>query len=144
VRPFDEILAAAVSQPRFQMILVALFGGLALTLAVIGIYGVMSYAVEQRTNEIGIRMALGAQPRHVLAQILWQGARLGGLGAVGGLAASVVVTSFMKSMLFAVSPVDLGTYVVVTALLMAVTLLACYVPARRAMRVDPMIALRYE
>ena len=144
LRRFDEILAASVSQPRFQMILLALFGGLALTLAVIGIYGVMSYTVAQRTNEIGIRMALGAQPRHVLAQILWQGVRLAGYGALVGLVASYFVTRFMKSMLFAVSPLDLGTYAAVTALLMAVTLLACYVPARRAMRVDPMVALRYE
>ena len=144
VRRFDEILAASVSQPRFQMILLALFGGLALTLAVIGIYGVMSYTVAQRTNEIGIRMALGAQPRHVLAQILWQGARLVGWGALTGLAASYFVTRFMKSMLFAVSPLDLGTYAAVTGLLMVVTLMACYIPARRAMRVDPMIALRYE
>jgi putative ABC transport system permease protein len=144
VRRFDEILAASVSRPRFQMILLALFGGLALTLAVIGIYGVMSYTVAQRTNEIGIRMALGAQPRRVLAQILWQGARLAGCGATAGLVASYFFTRFMKSMLFAVSPLDLGTYAAVTALLMAVTLLACYIPARRAMRVDPMIALRYE
>ena len=144
LRRFDEILAASVSQPRFQMILLALFGGLALTLAVIGIYGVMSYTVAQRTNEIGIRMALGARPRHVLAQILWQGVRLAGYGALVGLVASYFVTRFMKSMLFAVSPLDLGTYAAVTALLMAVTLLACYVPARRAMRVDPMVALRYE
>jgi putative ABC transport system permease protein len=144
LRRFDEILAASVSQPRFQMILLALFGGLALTLAIIGIYGVMSYTVAQRTNEIGIRMALGAQPRHVLAQILWQGARLAGWGALTGLAASYFVTRFMKSMLFAVSPLDLATYAAVTALLMVVTLVACYVPARRAMRVDPMVALRYE
>ncbi|MGC1999427.1 MAG: ABC transporter permease [Candidatus Acidiferrales bacterium] len=144
LRRFDEILAASVSQPRFQMILLSLFGGLALTLAVIGIYGVMSYTVAQRTNEIGIRMALGAEPRHVLAQILSQGARLAGCGTIAGLVASYFVTRFMKSMLFAVSPLDPGTYAAVTALLMAVTLLACYVPARRAMRVDPMIALRYE
>ncbi len=144
VQRFDEILAASVSRPRFQMILLVLFGGLALTLAVIGIYGVMSYTVAQRTNEIGIRMALGAQPRHVLAQILWQGGRLAALGAMAGLAASFFVTRFMKSVLFAVSPLDLGTYAAVTALLMAVTLVACCVPALRAMRVDPMAALRYE
>ncbi|MGA7854097.1 MAG: ABC transporter permease [Candidatus Acidiferrales bacterium] len=144
VRRFDEILAASVSQPRFQMILLVLFGGLALTLAVIGIYGVISYTVAQRTNEIGIRMALGAQPRHVLAQILWQGTRLAGCGALVGLVASYFVTRSMKSMLFAVSALDFGTYAAVTALLMVVTLVACYVPARRAMRVDPMVALRYE
>jgi putative ABC transport system permease protein len=144
LRRFDEILAASVSQPRFQMILLTFFSGLALTLAVIGIYGVMSYTVAQRTNEIGIRMALGAEPRHVLAQILWQGARLAGCGALAGLVASYFVARFMKSMLFAVSPLDLGTYAAVTALLTVVTLVACYVPARRAMRVDPMIALRYE
>jgi putative ABC transport system permease protein len=144
VQRFDEILAASVSQPRLQMILLALFGGLALSLAVIGIYGVMSYTVAQRTNEMGIRMALGAEPRHVLAQILWQGARLAGSGALVGLVATYFVTRFMKSMLFAVSPLDLGTYAAVTALLMVVTLAACYVPARRAMRADPMVALRYE
>jgi putative ABC transport system permease protein len=144
VRRFDEVLAASVSRPRFQMILLALFGTLALTLAVIGIYGVMSYTVAQRTNEIGIRMALGATPRHVLAQILWQGARLAGVGALAGLLASFLVTRFIKSMLFAVSPLDLGTYAAVTALLMLVTLVACCVPACRAMRVDPMVALRYE
>jgi putative ABC transport system permease protein len=144
VQRFDEILAASVSRPRFQAILLALFGALALALAVIGIYGVMSYTVAQRTNEIGIRMALGAQPQHVLTQILWQGASLAGLGAVVGLVASVVLATLMKSMLFAVSPLDLGTYAAVSALLMVVTLVACYVPARRAMRVDPMVALRYE
>ena len=144
VRRFEEILAASVSQPRFQVILLALFGALALALAVIGIYGVMSYTVAQRTNEIGIRMALGAQPRHVLAEILWLGARLAGWGALTGLAASYFVTRLMKSMLFAVSPLDLGTYAAVTGLLMVVTLMACYIPARRAMRVDPMVALRYE
>jgi ABC-type antimicrobial peptide transport system permease subunit len=115
-----------------------------LLLAAIGIYSVLSYNAKRRVREIGIRMALGAQPQHVLTQILWQGASLAGLGAVVGLVASVVLATLMKSMLFAVSPLDLGTYAAVSALLMVVTLVACYVPARRAMRVDPMVALRYE
>lgn len=116
VQRLDEILAASVSRPRFQTIVLALFGAL----------------------------ALGAQPHHVLTQILWQGASLAGLGAVLGLVASVAVATLMKSMLFAVGPLDLRAYAAVTALLMVVTLLACYVPARRAMRVDPMVALRHE
>jgi putative ABC transport system permease protein len=144
VQRFDDVLAASISRPRFQLTLLALFGSLALALAAIGLYGVMSYTVAQRTNEIGIRMALGAQPRHLLSQILWQGTQIAGLGAAAGLVASFVVTQFMKSMLFAVSPLDLATYAGVTTLLVATTLAACYIPARRAMRVDPMVALRYE
>jgi putative ABC transport system permease protein len=144
LRRFDEVLAASVSRPRFQLTLLGLFGSLALSLAAIGLYGVMSYAVAQRTNEIGIRMALGAQPRHILSQILWQGAKVAIFGAPAGLVASFAVTRFMKFMLFAVNPLDLGTYAAVTALLVAVTVVACYIPARRAMRVDPMVALRYE
>ncbi len=144
VRRFDDILAESISRPRFQLALLALFGSLALALAAIGLYGVMSYTVAQRTKEIGIRMALGAQRRHVLSQILWQGTQIAGLGAAVGLVASLVVTRFMKSMLFAVSPLDIATYAGVTAVLVVVTLAACYVPARRATRVDPMVALRYE
>lgn len=144
VRKLEEIASRSVSDRRLQMILLGIFALLAVLLAVIGIYGVMSFTVGQRTNEIGIRMALGAQPRDVLKQVLWDGARLAGIGSAVGLAAAFALTRLMKSLLFEVSAVDPAIYLGVTALLIAVALAACYVPARRAMLVDPMIALRYE
>jgi predicted permease len=134
----------SMTQPRFSMLLLAAFAALALVLASIGIYGVISYAVAQRTQEFGIRLALGAQPRNVFSMVLGQGARLALLGIVLGFIAAFAATRLMASLLFGVQPTDPITFVAVPSLLMGVALLACYIPARRATRVDPLVALRYE
>jgi ABC-type antimicrobial peptide transport system permease subunit len=144
VTTLATLAADAVTQPRFSMLLLGTFAGLALVLASIGMYGVISYSVGQRTREIGIRMALGAERRNVFGMILGQGARLAGLGIAIGLITAVGVTHLMASFLFGVKPTDPLTFVGVSLLLLGVALLACYIPARRATRVDPMIALRYE
>jgi ABC-type antimicrobial peptide transport system permease subunit len=120
------------------------FGGLALTLACIGLYGLISYEVAQRTREIGIRSALGAARRDVLRLVLKQGMRLAVIGAVAGLALALVITRYAKEMLFEVKAADPLTFLWVLLLLFSVTLLACFVPARRATKVDPVVALRYE
>src|SRR5262249_24943957 len=140
----DEIISTTLARRRFSMILLTSFAALALILAGIGIYGVISYIVGQRTQEIGIRMALGARRIHVLRMVLGQGARLIVIGEATGLAAALALTQLMTSLIFNVSPADTLTFASVTALLTLVALLACAVPARRATRVDPMLALRYE
>ena len=134
----------SVVQPRFSMLLLAGFGAIALLLASIGMYGVISYSVAHRTREIGIRMALGAAPREVLRMVLGQGARLVSVGLVVGLIASFLVARLMTSFLYGVRATDPATYAAVSALLTFVVLLACYLPARRATRVDPTVALREE
>ena len=133
-----------VAAPRFRTLLLGIFAGLAVCLAMAGVYGVMSYVVGQRANEIGLRMALGANPRDVLRLVLRQAAILTGVGMVIGLAGAAAVTQLLTSMLFGVKASDPLTYVAVVALLGLVALVASYIPARRAMRVDPMVALRYE
>jgi putative ABC transport system permease protein len=144
VMTMDHLISGSVSPRRFSSVLVAIFAGLALLLAAIGIYGVMSYTVSQRTQEIGVRMALGAQLASVRGMILGQTLKLTLLGVGLGLAGAFVVTRFLTSMLFGVGVYDPVTFVGVAALLVAVALVASYVPARRAMRVDPIVALRYE
>jgi len=144
VRTMEEILGEEVSPRHLQMSLLAGFAALALLLASLGIYGVLSYVVTQRTPEIGLRMALGAQPRDVLRMVVGQGMLLAILGVVIGVAAAVALTRVMSSLLFGVSATDVSTFVSVSLVLMAVSLAASYLPARRAMKVDPMIALRYE
>jgi predicted permease len=139
-----DSIEASVAQPRFRTLLLGLFAAMALALAAIGIFGVISYSVSRRTNEIGIRVALGAQSADVLKQVLAEGARLAAVGLALGLAASIVVTRFLATLLFGVKPTDPLTFAVVAVLLAAVTLAACYLPARRATRVDPLVALRYE
>jgi putative ABC transport system permease protein len=144
VMTMDNLISGSVSPRRFSSVLVAIFAGLALLLAAIGIYGVMSYTVSQRTREIGVRMALGAQLASVRGMILGQTLKLTLLGVGLGLAGALVVTRFLASMLFGVGVYDPMTFLGVAALLVAVALVAAYIPARRAMRVDPIVALRYE
>jgi putative ABC transport system permease protein len=129
---------------RFNLILIAIFGIVALTLASVGLYSVMAYSVSQRSHELGIRIAVGASPCDILRLVLGQGIRLTLFGAAVGLLASLLVTRALASLLFGVSATDPVTFIAVPIVLALVAMLACYVPARRAMRVDPMIALRYE
>jgi putative ABC transport system permease protein len=140
----DQLLSNSVVQPRLNLTLLAAFATLALGLAAVGIYGVMAYTVTQRTHEIGIRMALGAQRQDVLRQVLTEGARLAALGLALGLAGSLAATRLIATMLFGVKPNDPLTFAAVAVILGSVTLAACYIPSRRATRVDPMVALRYE
>jgi putative ABC transport system permease protein len=144
VRSMDEIVSGIVSAPRLAFLLLGVFASLALALAAIGIYGVTSYLVSQQTHEIGVRMALGAQPRDISRMVLGHGARLAGIGIIGGTAAALALTRLLSSLLFGVSATDPLTFVGVAILLIMVALAACYVPARRAMHVDPVVALRYE
>jgi putative ABC transport system permease protein len=135
---------AALAAPRFRAILLAAFGVVALALSVIGIYGVISYSTAQRTREIGVRTALGAQPRDIVRMVLGEGLLLALIGIAIGVASALVLTRFLRSMLFEIKPTDPATFLGVAILLVIAALLACYIPARRAMRVDPIVALRYE
>jgi ABC-type antimicrobial peptide transport system permease subunit len=134
----------SVARPRFNMVLITAFGGLALVLAAVGLFGVISYAVAQRTHEIGIRRALGAADGRMVTMVLKQGMTLAVAGVVLGLAGAFALTRFLETLLFAITPTDAVTFASVAAVLLAVALVACYVPARRAARVDPMAALRCE
>jgi len=144
VETMDEVVSNSFSARRLSMILLSAFAALALALACVGIYGVISYLAGQRTHEIGIRMALGAQPRQVLRMILGQGLKLALLGVAIGIVAAFALTRLMASLLFGVSAYDPLTFAGVAILLLLVALAACYIPARRATRVDPMVALRHE
>lgn len=140
----NELVSKSVVQPRFLALLLATFSGIAMFLAAIGIYGVMAYSVAQRTQEIGVRMALGARPLHVLQLVLRQSLVMVLIGTVIGLAGAFALTRLMRTLLFEITATDPLTYVSVIGLLTVVALLACYIPARRAAKVDPLIALRYE
>jgi predicted permease len=140
----DRVLADSIAAKRFAMTLLAIFAGIAVLLAAIGIYGVLSYLVGQRTREIGVRMALGARPLDVLRMVLADGARMTMAGVVVGLLAAIGLTQLMSSMLFGVKPTDPLTFAAVAVLLGAIALLACLIPAQRATKVDPIVALRYE
>jgi putative ABC transport system permease protein len=139
-----EVVSESVAEQRFNMLLLSLFATIALTLAAVGIYGVMSFSVNQRTHEIGIRVALGAERGRVLRLVVGQGLALAVAGVAIGLAAAFALTRLMRSLLFEVSSTDALTFVAVPLLLIATAYLACYLPARRAARVDPMVAMRYE
>ncbi|HEV2405321.1 MAG TPA: FtsX-like permease family protein, partial [Ktedonobacterales bacterium] len=144
VETLDEVLSNSFAARRLSMILLGIFATLALVLSCVGIYGVISYVVGQRTHEIGVRVALGAQRNDVLRLILGQGVRLALMGVGIGLVAALALTRLMSRMLFGVSATDPLTFAGVAVLLCGVAVVACYIPARRAMRVDPMVALRYE
>ena len=140
----DQLLGNSLAQRRLTMVLLASFAALALLLAAVGVYGVVSCAVRQRTHELGIRMALGAQRRDVLTLILAQGLKLALLGVAFGLGGAFILTRWMESLLFGVRPTDPLTFGVIAAVLLSVALLACWIPARRATKVDPLAALRHE
>jgi putative ABC transport system permease protein len=140
----EQLLAKSLSRARFSMLLLSIFAGLALVLSAVGIYGVMAYSVVQRIREIGIRLALGAARKDVLAMILLSGGKLAALGMLIGLAGSLALTYWLRSQLYGVSSADPLTYIAVAFLLGLVALAASYVPARRATRVDPLVALHYE
>ena len=140
----DRVVSASTAQPRFYLFLLGTFAAVALILAAVGIYGVMSYSVSRRTHEIGIRMALGANEGVVLKLVTGQGMTLALVGAAAGLAGALLLSGSMSSLLYGIAPTDPLTLVAVSLLLVAVATLATYIPARRATRVDPIVALRYE
>ena len=144
VASMEQLVYKSVASPRFNAVLLACFAALALTLAVVGIYGVMSYSVAQRTHEISLRMALGARREDVLKLVVRQGLKLTLIGVVAGILGALGLTRFLSSLLYSVKPSDPLTFVVVSLGLVGVALLASYVPARRATKVDPIVALRYE
>jgi putative ABC transport system permease protein len=140
----DELAAAQLARPRFNAVLLNWLAGLAMLLAALGIFGVMAYAVAQRTNELGIRIALGAQPRNIMALVMKQGMKLAALGVLLGLIGAMSMTRWLVSLLYGVSATDPLTFALIALLPMIVAMLACWIPARRATKVDPIIALRYE
>jgi putative ABC transport system permease protein len=143
-RPVRDLLSQTLAQPRFNMALLGVFAGVAVILAAVGIYGVIAYSVSQRTKEIGIRMALGAQRSDMLHMILRQSLLMVIIGIAVGLAGALAATRLMSALLFGVGTSDVFTYSAVIALLGGAALLASFIPARRAMKIDPMVALRYE
>jgi putative ABC transport system permease protein len=144
VRTMEQVMSDWVGRSRFNTLLLGLFAALATLLSAVGIFGVMNYSVALRTRELGLRLAIGAQPRQVLLLVLRQGLWLTVLGVVVGLAAAFALTRLLSGLLFGVGAVDAGTFTTISVLLVIVSLLACYLPARRAMRIDPLQALRYE
>jgi len=144
IRSMDQVLTHSLALRSFMMFLLSLFGGLALLLAGVGIYGASAYAVSQRTREIGVRMAMGAEPRQVLTMVLWEGLKLVLTGLVFGVAAALMLTRLLAGLVYGVSMRDPAIFIIVNVVMLFVALLACYVPARRAASVDPLVSLRYE
>jgi putative ABC transport system permease protein len=144
VQSFDDLMALSLAQQRFNLMLLGTFAALALLLAVVGIYGMMSYRISQRTHEIGVYMALGAQHQHVLQLVIRDGAKLAAIGIAAGTVGALAATRVMTSLLFEVKPSDPMVFGAVALLLGGVALVACYIPARRALKVHPIVALRCE
>jgi ABC-type antimicrobial peptide transport system permease subunit len=144
IATMNQIISETISQRRFSLVLLSLFAMIALLLAAIGIHGVMTYWVTQRTREIGIRIALGAKPYDVVKMVIGQGMSLTLIGVAIGLAAALTLTRIMKSLLFSVSATDPATFALIALLLVGVALIASYLPARRATRVDPIAVLKSE
>jgi putative ABC transport system permease protein len=144
IRTMDELIDGTTGPRRFAMLLLAAFSILAAALAAIGLYGVMSYTVTQRSRELGVRLALGAGPGQVLSLVVREGVRLAAVGLGIGFVAALAISRILRSMLYGVSTTDPLTFIVIPILLLAVTVLACWVPARRAARLDPILALRTE
>ena len=144
IRTMDENISTSVSEPRFRTLLLGIFAASALLLSMVGLYGLMAYSVSQRVHEIGIRMALGAQQEDVLRMIIGQGLKLVLIGVVVGLFGALALSRILARFLYGVTATDPMTFIAVAVILILVAIAACYIPARRAMRVDPMVALRYE
>jgi putative ABC transport system permease protein len=144
IRMMEELVAGALAPARFTLLLLLIFAGAAAALALVGIYGVMSHAVVQRTHEIGVRMALGARAGDVLRLVIRQGVKLAVMGVASGLGMALLLTRLMRELLFGVSATDPLTFALIALLLILVASLACYIPARRATKVDPLVALRCE
>jgi ABC-type antimicrobial peptide transport system permease subunit len=144
VLTLDELLSKSVALPRFRTVLLGVFAALALLLAAVGLYGVLSYSVTQRTQEIGIRMALGAQRGAIYSGVIGRGMLLVSIGLAIGVAAAMFLTGFISTFLYGVQPRDPATIFGVVGVFAAIALVACWIPARRASRVDPLVALRYE
>jgi putative ABC transport system permease protein len=142
--PMERLVASSITRQRFYAVVIGVFAAIAVLLSAVGIYGVLAYAVGQRTREFGVRTALGARSRDVLAMVLTQGLRLTSIGIAIGLAGAIALTRYIEGMLYDITPLDPLTYISVVALFVAVTSIASYLPARRATRIDPMAALRYE
>jgi putative ABC transport system permease protein len=144
VRPVELVVSEALAREDFNMTLLTVFAGVALLLAAVGVYGMLSYSVQQRSQEIGIRMALGANRSDVLGMVVKQGMTLAGLGIAIGVAGALALSRLLTALLFGVKPYDPLTFVAVALVLAATSMVACWIPAWRATRVDPMLALRYE
>jgi putative ABC transport system permease protein len=144
IQSMQDLVSKSIAQPRFYSTTLGVFAILALILAGVGVYAVMSYSVTQRTHEIGVRMAMGAERRDVIKLILKEGLLLVVIGMSIGLAGALALTRIVASLLFGVSPNDVITFALIALLLILIALLACYIPARRATRIEPMVALRYE
>jgi putative ABC transport system permease protein len=144
VRTMDDLMADSVASPRFRTTLVAIFAFVGLTMAAVGIHGVMAYAVAERTHEIGLRVALGATARDVMRLVLGEALVLAAAGLVAGLAGAVAASRLIGALLFGVAPTDPATFAAISAVIVGTAVAASYVPARRAMRVDPMAALRHD
>jgi putative ABC transport system permease protein len=144
IKTMDQVLSDSLARRRIYMALLGMFAGAALLLAAVGIYGVMSYTVNQRVHEIGLRLALGAERADVLRLILSEGTKIAFVGTAIGIAVALALTRLMTSLLYGVTATDPATLLAVAALPVLVAVVACYIPARRAVRVDPMVALRHE